>query len=412
MPPISAMSNTTMYSLVSINIVTSILTIIVNYCFIAGMLCQPNLLTPTNLFIISLSVSDFLVGLIVQPLACALLLLTASGSTSCLLENLVFISLSVFCGASGLCVPIISLDRYIRMKKLQYYIKYVSKKRACIAIVCIWVNALVFAFTPFYGVPQDIFFILLIVYLVGCGLVMSIAYKSVVQRSVVFKSKHGNQNKKCEIIYTKKKVSTDCSKEKEDPKQVSFPMNPETVQIAGNISEPNTTACQYEFSENPPKSSLKFKPYQSPCKSSDSKIQSCFPSKCSSCNDDVENRSDSFEASQDTTSPSRSNSENRKRLASLENTRQMRITVTVCLLVLVIIISWMPTFVFSLIWALDKERMNTHEMVITLHYIALTFGFACSCVNPLLYCSRIRDVRKAAIAVFWKTSKCAPCRKQ
>ena len=383
MPPVSAMAGITIYSLVSINILTAILTIIVNYCFIAGILSSPSLHNPTNLFIISLSVSDFLVGLIVQPLACILMLTNVSGNPICLMEYLVFISLSIFCGASGLCVPVISLDRYIRMKKLQYYLKYVTKKRACVAIGCIWANALAFAFTPFYGIPQDVFFIMLMVYLLGCSVVMGVAYKSVVRRSVAFSPKARKPNKNYEVVYTRKATLPECEEPKSGQSNrisVQQPVKIKSYTSLTGLDDLKTTSDSHIDDAN------KIDPRESPLAHAKEQHEEANPAECQIL------------------------PEERRRLGSTENSRQMRITVTVCLLVAVIIVSWMPTFVFSLIWALDKKRMNTNEMVITLHYIALTFGFACSCVNPLLYCSRIREVRKSASDVFWKTFGCMCCR--
>ena len=377
LPPVSAMDDTTIYSLVAINICTALLTVLVNYCFITGILTSPTLHTPTNIFIVSLSVSDFLVGLIVQPLACVMMLMHISGNSHCVLEYLVFISLSIFCGASGLCVPVISLDRYIRMKKLQYYMKYVNKKRACLAIGCIWANALAFAFAPFYGIPQDVFYITLMVYLFGCTVIMAVAYKSVVQRSVVLGSRRLKTHKKHNIIYTRKTAlddggQTDSGHFGADSLQQPATLNPDT-----STHNPNCLKTRTKLS------------------ASDVNTESS-----DALSSEIVQRIDAMPLD------SSVNPEERKCLGSNENSRQVRITVTVCLLVAVIIVSWMPTFVFSLIWSLDKKRMNSNELVVTLHYIALTFGFSCSCVNPLLYCSRIREVRKSATNVFWKTFKC------
>ena len=377
LPPVSAMDEITIYSLVAINICTAVLTVLVNYCFIIGIVTSPNLHTPTNIFITSLSVSDFLVGLIVQPLACVMMLMHISGNSHCVLEYLVFISLSIFCGASGLCVPVISLDRYIRMKKLQYYMKYVNKKRACLAIGCIWVNALAFAFAPFYGIRQDVFYITLMVYLFGCIVIMAAAYRSVVQRSVVLGSRRLKTHEKHNIIYTRKTAlddgdQTDSGHFRMDSLQQPATLNPNVSTHGPDCPKTNT---ELSASDADVESSDAFRPENG------QRIGAIALE-------------------------SNANPEERRCLGNSENSRQVRITVTVCLLVAVIIVSWMPTFVFSLIWSLDKKRMNSNELVVTLHYIALTFGFSCSCVNPLLYCSRIREVRKSATNVFWKTFKC------
>lgn len=395
LPPVSAMDDITIYSLVAINACTAVLTIVTNYCFIVGIITSPSLHTPTNIFIVSLSVSDFLVGLIVQPLACVLMIMNMSGKPICLLEYLVFISLSIFCGSSGLCVPVISLDRYIRMKKLQYYMKYVNKKRASLAVGCIWVNALVLAFTPFYGIPQDIFYIMLMVYLLGCSVVMVMAYKSVVQRSVVFSSKQSKPQKEYEVVYTRKTGTEEDDQSDGGHFDRDFAQRPSKLNPYISFTGPNypmTTAMSFTGDGDINQVD------QKGCDPNLEQSQTTYTSPLESkINPEERKHFGSIE---------KMNPEERKRLGSIENSRQMRITVTVCLLVAVIIISWMPTFVFSFVWALDKKTMNSNEIIVTLHYVALTFGFSCSCVNPLLYCSRIREVRKSAIDVFWKTLKC------
>ena len=628
MAPVSAMNDVTVYSLVFINICTSLLTIVINYCFIAGMLSTPSLLTPTNLFIISLSVSDFLVGLIVQPLACALLLVKSSAETPvCMLRYLVFISLSIFCGASGLCVPIISVDRYIRMKKLQYYLKYVTKKRACLAIGCIWLNASVLAFTPFYGIPQHVVFITLIIYLLVCSLIMAVAYNSVVKRSVAFTTRplasqpvsgqsnrdtskarssslvsdqdgpkplsflgdvklHESSQSDCEsanvlsaaappsaialrsLTEEGRRLSTaersrqvritvneslpsetvTCALTPEERRCLGTVENSRQMRITVNESLPSgTVTCaltpeerrclgtvensrqmRITVNESLPSGTVTcaLTPEERRClgtvensrqmritvnESLPSGTVTCaltpeerrclgtvenyrqmritvnesLPSETVTCALTPEERrclgtvenSRQMRITVNESLPSGTvtcalTPEERRCLGTVENSRQMRITVneslpsgtvtcaltpeerrclgtvenyrqmritvneslpsetvtcaltpeerrclidssrqmritvTVCLLVAIVVASWMPTFVFSLIWALDKQRMKTREMIISLHYIALTFGFACSCVNPILYCSRIREVRKSAINVFWRTLKC------
>ena len=309
LPLVSTMSDATIYLLVAVNIITSILTVVVNYFFIRGIISKPLLLTPTNLLVMSLACSDLLVGLVTQPMMCAFLLVNITRPRYCVTAQITFFSLGVFCGASGLCLPVISLDRYIRMKKLTYYMKYVTKQRAMAAIVVTWVNAIVLSFSPLYGLKQDLFYLLLLVYLAFLLAVMTLAYVSVTKRSSV---------------------------------QVSR-VNPPTNQ---GISLPLTSPT------GPVSVRLSPRP-------------------------------------------------------NVEYSRQMRITMIVALLVVMVIVSWLPAFIVCFIWALDKRSMDKNRTIVTLHYATITFGCACSAVNPLLYCSRIREVRKAAMDVFWNTIKCS-----
>eukprot|EP00112_Aurelia_sp_Birch-Aquarium-sp1_P014399 Seg3105.1 transcript_id=Seg3105.1/GoldUCD/mRNA.D3Y31 product="Sphingosine 1-phosphate receptor 3" protein_id=Seg3105.1/GoldUCD/D3Y31 len=91
-----------------------------------------------------------------------------------------------------------------------------------------------------------------------------------------------------------------------------------------------------------------------------------------------------------------------ERMLAKDERRQMRITITVAILVVVVIASWTPCFISGLLFALDLPESNKDGKIITIHYFSIMIGVASSCVNPLLYCWRIREVRKAALDIFRK----------
>ena len=324
LPAVWPMSTAAMGVLVTTNILTALTNILINFCFIAGILSKERLITPTNLFVVSLAVSDLLVGFISQPLMCAHLLVNRPTVRNCAIAYCSFYSIGIFCGASGLCLPVISLDRYVRMKKLQYYTKYVTKQRVVIVIAMLWINALVIAFLPFYGVPHYIFYSMLMAYLGIISIVMSIAYASVIIRSA-------------------------------RPRVHAKPINRrQTASLHRTNSATITTI------------------------------------------------------SMATTSTHASVSESEQRLAA-DNSRQLRITITVAILVAVVIISWTPCFISGLIWALGIPSSDKDSTIVATHYISVTIGFASSSVNPLLYCWRIREVRKAALDILRNTLKFKTC---
>eukprot|EP00112_Aurelia_sp_Birch-Aquarium-sp1_P015706 Seg3505.3 transcript_id=Seg3505.3/GoldUCD/mRNA.D3Y31 product="Beta-3 adrenergic receptor" protein_id=Seg3505.3/GoldUCD/D3Y31 len=324
LPAVWPMSMAAIGVLVTTNILTAVTSILINVCFIAGILSKERLITPTNLFVVSLAVSDLLVGLISQPMMCAHLLVNRMTVRSCAIAYCSFYSLGIFCGASGLCLPVISLDRYIRMKKLQHYTRYVTKERVVIVIAILWINALVVAFLPLYGVPHRIFYSMLIVYLGTISIVMSIAYASVIIRS------------KASRVHAK-------------------PINTKQTTSSHRTSSATITTI-----------------------------------------------------SMAATSTHVSVSESAQRLAT-DNSRQLRITVTVAMLVAVAILSWTPCFISGLIWALGIPSSNKSSTMVAIHYFSVTIGFASSSVNPLLYCWRIREVRKAALDILRNVLKPKIC---
>ena len=333
LPSIRTMASPIIYILVMINAVTSVTNVLINFCFIKGIFSKERLITPTNLFVVSLAVSDFLVGVVSQPLMCVHLLVNRSTVRSCALAYSTYFALGIFCGVSGLCLPVISLDRYIRMRKLQYYTKHVTKRRAVIVILAIWVNAIVMALSPLYGVPRDIFYGVLLAYIFIISVVMSFSYAFVITKSI----KAIGPIRKC--------------------KRPSF-----TSMNSGGTRGPTTTTAAPATTIAP--------------------------------------------ISETTTNSTSHQVSRAERRPAADQSMQLRITITVAILVAVVIVTWVPCFIVGVVWALDIPVSDNNSTIVTMRYVTLTIGFASSSVNPLLYCWRIRDVRKAALATFRSIFRC------
>ena len=334
LPSIRTMASPIISLLVVINAVTSVTNVLINFCFIKGIFSKERLITPTNLFVASLAVSDFLVGLISQPLMCVHLLVNRWTVRNCALAYSTYFALGIFCGVSGLFLPVISLDRYIRMRKLLYYTKHVTKKRAVLVILAIWVNAIVMALSPLYGVPRDVFYGVLLAYIFIISVVMSSSYAFVITKSI----------KAIGPIRVSKRLS-------------STSMN--SVVTRGPAT--TTTAA---------------------------------PATTMTLTSETATISTNHQVSKS----------ERKRAA--DHSMQLRITITVAILVAVVVVTWVPCFIVGLIWALDIPASDKNSTIVTMRYVTLTIGFASSSVNPLLYCWRIRDVRKVALATFRSVFMC------
>ena len=298
LPAVYTMNDTAVYLLVGLNLLTSLSSIIINSFFIAGITSSRSLMTPTNLLVGSLSLSDGLVGLITQPLFSAHLLVNRYKTRSCILAYCSFTTLGAFCGASGLCLPIISISRCIRMSKLSFYRSYVTRKRTLGVLCFVWTNAVCLAFLPIYGTPQTVFYAILIAYLGVIIIIMTLSYICVVRKS------------RRKFI----RVKPQCER------------------------QPSDSTVKIQFTN--------------------------------------------------------------------DFSRQMHVTLTVAYLIAIAIVSWMPGFVISLIWAMGLPSSNENNVIVTSHYSLITFGFMASTINPLLYCWRIREVRKATIGVLRKAVKC------
>ena len=357
-PLVWSISTAAIYILVTINLLTAITSIFINYCFIAGILSKRQLITPTNLFVMSLAVSDLLVGLITQPMICAHLLANRVTVRNCEIIYVFFYSLGIFCGASGNCLPVISLDRYMHIKKLQHYTQYVTIKRVVIVIVAVWISSVVTAFLPLYGVSYFHFFLIIIVCHIINAIVMSLAYALMI-----------SQLAKAQI-----KVRPIVKQ----PALISTNVNSGTT-TAATAGAPRGNATATTFMDVPV-----------------TQIVTPRATTFTSLNSATTTVAATGVRTDDPASKAE------RRLAK-DISRQLRITVTVAMLVAVVVVSWMPGFISCLVMSLDPPSFDKDATKVTAHYFALTLGLVTSSVNPLLYCWRIKKVRHAALEIFRKT---------
>ena len=120
-----------------INIVLAIVAIFGNALIIVAILKSKQLRSQTSIyFILSLALSDFLVGLVVQPLY-SLVLIDWSYHT-CKIHHYKFAIAFFTCSVSignGFCV---CFDRMLRITKPFHYENYVTKKRALLLCINMW----------------------------------------------------------------------------------------------------------------------------------------------------------------------------------------------------------------------------------------------------------------------------------
>ncbi|XP_074148261.1 histamine H2 receptor isoform X1 [Sminthopsis crassicaudata] len=103
----------------------------------------------TNCFIVSLAITDLLLGLLVLPFSAACEL----GQTCHFAEPLckIYTSLDVMlCTASILNLFMISLDRYYAITAPLRYTMVVTPKRVAIALIFIWMISITFSFLPIH----------------------------------------------------------------------------------------------------------------------------------------------------------------------------------------------------------------------------------------------------------------------
>ncbi|XP_066532145.1 trace amine-associated receptor 13c-like [Hoplias malabaricus] len=120
-----------------------LLTVCGNLLIIISVCHFKQLHTPTNMLILSLAVSDFLVGLLVIPIAIIWMI------ESCWIFNAVsclcYIYISYFLTATSIFnVALIAVDRYVALSNPFLYTKSVSVNTMCLVVVSNWVLLLLY----------------------------------------------------------------------------------------------------------------------------------------------------------------------------------------------------------------------------------------------------------------------------
>ena len=107
---------------------------------------------PADLFIGSLSLTDFLVGLLVQPIYVILRLHELAGVHLCVLKNVYAFSGYLCCGLSMLTISCFSLDRVIAIAHPHVYNAEASNTKSTTVIVACWLFWFLYTVLPFCGV--------------------------------------------------------------------------------------------------------------------------------------------------------------------------------------------------------------------------------------------------------------------
>ena len=135
-----------------INSLTAFTAIIGNSVFLIVYTKVPAIRTPSNTLLASLSVTDLLVGLIVQPSSVVRRILEVNDVHNCILRVIFAFCGFLSCGASFLNVGLIALDRCLAICCPFWYVVSATKKTHSVIICIIWLIWGAFTLLPFAGV--------------------------------------------------------------------------------------------------------------------------------------------------------------------------------------------------------------------------------------------------------------------
>ena len=128
---------------VAVNSFTSYAAIMLNIVAIIALRKTPSLPKPLKVLLLSISVSDLCVGLLVQPLYVALYMINEDKPIFKPLVTVNTISATFFCTATLLGVCVVSVDRFLAIHLHSRYKEIVTHRRVEAVVISIWVlNAL------------------------------------------------------------------------------------------------------------------------------------------------------------------------------------------------------------------------------------------------------------------------------
>lgn len=127
-----------------------ILTIGGNVMVCLAVVLSRRLWRMANCFVVSLAVTDLLLGLLVLPLSAALELRSGRWPLGGALCN-IYISLDVLlCTSSILSLMAISVDRYLAISAPLKYSRRLTRLRVALALIAIWAVSLAVSFVPIH----------------------------------------------------------------------------------------------------------------------------------------------------------------------------------------------------------------------------------------------------------------------
>ncbi|XP_020917714.1 beta-4C adrenergic receptor-like [Exaiptasia diaphana] len=138
--PSSMVDGPLFVSMIVINTFSGVLATILNLLIIVTFVKTPSLRTAPNILILSLAITDFSVGVLVQPVHCTFLFSHMTNNTA--VYESVFEVLNpilvILILASILTITAITVDRFLAVHLHLRYQELVTKKRISIVVIMIW----------------------------------------------------------------------------------------------------------------------------------------------------------------------------------------------------------------------------------------------------------------------------------
>ena len=170
---------------VAMNSFTSCAAIMLNIVAIIALRKTPSLRKPLKILLLSISVSDLCVGLLVLPLNVALHVIDKRNPIVAPLARVNTISATFFCTATLLGICAVSVDRFLAIHLHLRYQEIVTHRRVEAVVISIWVLSAVLSLSRIHSEKAEWIILAIIVFItLGCLVAIAIIY---VKLYVVFK---------------------------------------------------------------------------------------------------------------------------------------------------------------------------------------------------------------------------------
>ena len=163
--------------LVAMNSFTSYAAVMLNIVAIIALRKTPSLRKPLKILLLSISVSDLCVGLLVQPLNVALHLIDKRNPIFAPLARVNTISTTFFCTATLLGICAVSVDRFLTIHLQPRYQEIVTHRRVEAVVISIWVLSAVLSLPRIHTEKASTIILAIIVFItLGCLVAIAIIY--------------------------------------------------------------------------------------------------------------------------------------------------------------------------------------------------------------------------------------------
>ena len=147
-----------------------------NTLFIIAFALTRELRTFANFFLVSLSFTDLLVGIVVGPLYIARQALALSGVDHCGVW-IAYLTMALFCtGASFLHLTLITCERYVAIISPLKYVRFVTRTRVLGIIAGVWIAWVTLTCVRFAGIANRIIYLICFGVIGSCYTITAFVY--------------------------------------------------------------------------------------------------------------------------------------------------------------------------------------------------------------------------------------------